>query len=158
MAKEELLEFPGEVVELLPNATFKVELENGQQIRELTIRYETYGELDADKSNAILICHALTGDHHCAGIHTPDERKPGWWNHAVGPGKTIDTDRFHVICSNCLGACQGSTGPTSANPDTGKPYGVDFPDLTIADMVAAQKRLIDHLGIEHLRFEFTKLD
>ena len=125
-------------------------LERGGELPSINLRYETYGELAPDKGNAILICHALTGDHHCAGIHTPDERKPGWWNHAVGPGKTIDTDRFHVICSNCLGACQGSTGPTSANPDTGKPYGVDFPDLTIADMVAAQKRLIDHLGIEHL--------
>ena len=111
--------------------------------------YETYGTLNKGGTNAILICHALTGDHHVAGVHEGATRK-GWWNHAVGPGKAIDTDNFFVVCSNCLGACQGSTGPTSINPKTQKPYGMLFPDLTIKDMVVAQKLLLDHLKISSL--------
>lgn len=124
--------------------------DNGETLPGFTLRYETYGRLNRAKSNAILICHALTGDHHCAGVHSLDDRKPGWWNHMVGPGKPIDTDRFFVISSNCLGGCVGSTGPSSVNPETGRRYNLDFPNLTIGDMVRAQALLIDHLGIDQL--------
>lgn len=114
-----------------------------------SVAYKTYGTLNAEKSNAILICHALTGDQYVACTH-PVTGKPGWWENVVGPGKPIDTDRFFVICPNILGGCMGSTGPASINPATGEPYGVSFPVITIADMVRAQVRLIDHLGIEQL--------
>ena len=124
-------------------------LESGQRIAPLSIAYQTYGTLNADKTNAILVCHALTGDQHVANVH-PITGKPGWWEAAVGPGKPIDTDRYFVICPNILGGCMGSTGPASLNPKTGKPYGVDFPVITIGDMVDAQVRLIDHLGISEL--------
>ncbi|MEM9025846.1 MAG: homoserine O-acetyltransferase [Verrucomicrobiota bacterium] len=124
--------------------------EEGGHLSEFTLRYETYGHLNADRSNVILIEHALTGDHHVAGVHSMNDRKTGWWNHILGPGKPIDTREYFVICSNCLGGCQGSTGPSSINPGTGKPYGLDFPMITIGDMVHAQKRLLDHLGIESL--------
>lgn len=119
------------------------------ELSSLQITYETYGNLNKERTNAVLICHALTGDHHVAGIYEEEQRK-GWWDHAVGPGKAIDTNEFFVICSNCLGACQGSTGPTSINPITGKPYGMSFPDLTIKDMVSAQKLLLDHLKVKSL--------
>ena len=125
-------------------------LERGGKLPEIKIRYETYGRLAPEKDNAILVCHALTGDHHCAGVRSVDDQKPGWWNQVIGPGKAIDTTKLFVICSNCLGACQGSTGPTSVNPATGKPYGITFPELTIADMVSAQRRLVEHLGIDRL--------
>ncbi|MCD8482199.1 MAG: homoserine O-acetyltransferase [Verrucomicrobia bacterium] len=125
--------------------------DSGQKLPGITIRYETYGELNADKSNAILICHALSGDHHCAGVHSFHDRKPGWWNNIIGPGKPVDTNKFFVICSNCLGGCQGSTGPGSINPETNLPYGRDFPWLSIADMVRAQHLLVTkHLGISCL--------
>jgi len=125
--------------------------ERGGRLDEgITVRYETYGHLNREKTNGILICHALSGDHHCAGVHDINDRKPGWWDNMIGPGKPIDTNRFYVICSNCLGGCQGSTGPVSINPETGQQYATDFPALTIRDIVAAQKRLIDHLGIERL--------
>jgi homoserine O-acetyltransferase len=124
--------------------------ESGGVIPELTLRYETYGHLNADCSNAILICHALTGDHHCAGVYDMTERKQGWWNFMVGPGKPIDTRRYFVICSNVLGGCQGSTGPGSKNPKTGERYNLDFPKLTVKDMVRAQALLIDSLGIDQL--------
>lgn len=123
---------------------------SGGDIPELRLRYETYGCLNAAKDNAILICHALSGDHHCAGVYHPDDSKQGWWNFMVGPGKSIDTTRFFVICSNVLGGCQGSTGPGSINPDTGKPYNLEFPKLTVRDMVRAQSLLIDYLGIDRL--------
>lgn len=126
--------------------TFK----SGQVLPGFTLRYETYGTLNATGDNAILICHALSGDHHCAGRHHPDDRKPGWWDNLIGPGKAVDTDRFYVICSNCLGGCVGSTGPSSINPATGRPYGIDFPFVTIHDMVRAQKMLLDHLGVQTL--------
>ena len=113
------------------------------------IAYNTYGTLNADKSNAILICHALTADHYVASNH-PITGKPGWWAIMVGPGRPIDTNRFFVICSNVLGGCIGSSGPASINPETGKPYGLDFPVITIGDMVKAQVRLIDRLGIGQL--------
>ncbi len=114
-----------------------------------TIAYQTYGTLNADKSNAILVCHALTGDQHVAN-ENPVTKKPGWWETLIGPGKPIDTDRFFVVCSNILGGCMGSTGPASINPATGQAYGIDFPVITVGDMVNAQVRLIDHMGIGQL--------
>lgn len=123
----------------------------GDSVPEFTLRYETYGRLNTDKSNAILICHALSGDHHCAGVHSIHDRKQGWWNNMIGPGKAIDTNRYFVICSNCLGGCQGSTGPSSISPVTGEPYSLDFPEITIEDMVRAQKLLLEEeLGLEGL--------
>lgn len=124
--------------------------ESGGVIPELKLRYETYGRLNAERSNAILICHALTGDHHCAGVYDMTERKQGWWNFMVGPGKPIDTRRYFVICSNVLGGCQGSTGPGSINPNTGERYNLEFPKLTVKDMVRAQALLIDSLGVDQL--------
>ena len=125
-------------------------LDCGRKLYEVNLRYEVYGKLSAKKDNAILIHHALTGDAHVAGKHSPEDRKPGWWDEMVGPGKFIDTDKYFVICSNVIGGCSGSTGPRSIDPATGKLYNLDFPVVTIADMVRAQKRLIDHLGIEKL--------
>ena len=124
-------------------------LDCGQSLHPYVIAYQTYGHLNADKSNAILICHALTGDQHVANIH-PVTGKPGWWETLVGPGKPIDTDRFFIICSNILGGCLGSTGPASINPATGQAWGLDFPVITIGDMVDAQVALIDHLSIKQL--------
>jgi homoserine O-acetyltransferase len=124
-------------------------LDCGTRLAPLQIAYHTYGALNAEKSNAILICHALTGDQHVAS-ENPVTGKPGWWETMIGPGKPVDTDRFFVICPNVLGACMGSTGPASHNPATGKPWALDFPVVTIADMVRAQAMLLDHLGIESL--------
>ena len=124
-------------------------LDSGGALTPLTIAYQTYGTLDRDKSNAVLVCHALTGDQHVANVH-PVTGKPGWWTAMVGPGKPIDTDRFFVICSNVVGGCLGSTGPASVNPATGKAYGLDLPVVTIRDMVKAQAMLIDQLGIDTL--------
>jgi homoserine O-acetyltransferase len=124
--------------------------QSGQTLTGFTLRYETYGELNAAGDNAILICHALSGDHHCAGRHHPDERKPGWWDNLIGPGKAVDTNRFFVVSSNCLGGCVGSTGPSSLKPATGRPYGIEFPFVTIRDMVRAQKLLLDHIGVTTL--------
>lgn len=121
-------------------------LESGETLPSITLAYETYGELNRKKSNAILICHALSGDAHVAGFHEGEE-KSGWWDSVVGPGKAFDTSRYFVICSNVIGGCKGSIGPSSLNPATGKPYGIKFPVITISDMVNAQKLLIDHLGI-----------
>lgn len=114
------------------------------------VAYETYGQLNADKSNAVLICHALSGNAHAAGRHHEDERKPGWWDNYIGPGKPFDTDRYFVICSNNLGGCDGTTGPSSINPTTQYPFGLTFPMITIADMARLQKALIDYLGIPQL--------
>ncbi|MDH7798040.1 homoserine O-acetyltransferase [Beijerinckia sp. GAS462] len=124
-------------------------MDAGVLLAPLTIAYQTYGTLNADKSNAILICHALTGDQHVANVH-PVTGKPGWWGTMVGPGRPIDTERYFVICSNVVGGCMGTTGPTSINPATDKPYGLDLPVVTIRDMVRAQAMLIDHLGIDQL--------
>ncbi len=124
--------------------------ESGQVLPGFTLRYETYGRLNAARDNTILICHALSGDHHCAGLHSPDDRKPGWWNNLIGPGKAVDTNKFFVLCANCLGGCQGSTGPSSTDPRTGRPFGITFPFVTIRDMVRAQKLLCDHLGLASL--------
>ena len=123
-------------------------LDCGQELKEYELIYETYGELNADKSNAILICHALSSDHHAAGYHSMEDRKPGWWDNCIGPGKPIDTNRFFVISLNNLGGCSGSTGPTTTNPETGKPYGPDFPIVTVKDWVRSQARLADTLGID----------
>ncbi len=123
---------------------------SGQVIPGFMLRYETYGELNATRDNAILICHALSGDHHCAGWHSGADKKPGWWNNLIGPGKAVDTRRFFVVCANVLGGCQGSTGPSSPNPETGRPYGILFPFVTIRDMVRSQKLLLDHLGVAEL--------
>ncbi|RUP07669.1 homoserine O-acetyltransferase [Hyphomicrobium sp.] len=120
-----------------------------QDLAPFSIAYETYGELNAAKSNAILICHALTADQYVASRH-PITGKPGWWDNMVGPGKPIDTNRFFVICSNVVGGCMGSTGPASINPKTGAPYGLTFPVITVGDMVEAQARLIDYLGVDQL--------
>jgi len=124
-------------------------LDCGRSLETFQIAYQTYGDLNADKTNAILVCHALTGDQHVADQH-PITGKPGWWETLVGPGKPVDTNRYFVICSNVLGGCMGSTGPASINPETGKPWGLDFPVITIDDMVRAQARLIDHLEIPDL--------
>jgi homoserine O-acetyltransferase len=124
-------------------------LESGASLGPITLAYETYGRLNAACDNAILLLHALSGDAHAAGWHTGDT-KPGWWDSMVGPGRPFDTDRYFVICSNVLGGCQGSTGPSSSNPATGRPYAARFPVLTIGDMVRAQARLLDRLGIERL--------
>lgn len=128
----------------------KMILESGASLGPLTIAYETCGELNREKSNAILICHALSGDSHVAGYYSEKDQKPGWWDIMVGPGKGIDTDKYFVVCSNILGSCMGTTGPCSYNPDTLEPFGLDFPVVTIGDMVEAQKALLDHLGIERL--------
>ncbi len=125
-------------------------LESGEKLGPVTLAYETYGRLDENKSNAILILHALSGDAHAAGRHSDDDKSTGWWDIMIGPGKAFDTEKYFVICSNCIGGCMGSTGPSSVNPRTGKPYAMDFPIITIADMVKAQKALIDHLGIKKL--------
>jgi len=124
-------------------------LDSGAALTPLTIAYQTYGALNAKKSNALLVCHALTGDQHAANTH-PVTGRPGWWETMVGPGLPFDTDRFFVICANVLGGCMGTTGPASINPETGEPYGLDFPVVTIADMVRAQAMLIDSFGIESL--------
>ena len=124
-------------------------LESGEKLGPLTVAYETYGTLNDQRSNAILILHALTGDAHAAGFHEGDE-KPGWWDDMIGPGKAFDTDKYFVICSNVLGGCQGTTGPSSINPKTGRHYGFDFPVVGISDMVKVQKRLIDYLRIDQL--------
>jgi homoserine O-acetyltransferase len=125
-------------------------LESGDRLGPVTIAYETYGELNSRKSNAVLILHALTGDSHAAGYYAENDDKPGWWDIMVGPGKGIDTNKFFVICSNIIGSCMGSTGPCTINPKTVKAYGLDYPVVTIGDMVSAQKALIEHLGVEKL--------
>jgi homoserine O-acetyltransferase len=139
--------FPGKRLELRTGAPLP--LDCGTELAPLTIAYQTYGELNAEKSNAILICHALTGDQFVAETH-PVTGKPGWWEEMVGPGRVLDTDRYFLICSNVLGGCMGSTGPSEINPATGEVWGLSFPVITIGDMVRAQVRLIDHLGIDQL--------
>ncbi|TDT16608.1 homoserine O-acetyltransferase [Ilumatobacter fluminis] len=123
-------------------------VENGSVLRDVTVAYETWGELNDDASNAILVCHAWTGDSHAAGRSKPGHPAPGWWDDVIGPGKYIDTDRWFVVCPNVLGGCQGSTGPASPHPDDGRPYGSRFPVVTIRDMVRAQWHLMRHLGID----------
>ena len=126
-----------------------IQLDSGRILNDVTVAYETYGELNKEKSNAILICHALTGDAHAAGWHKGD-KKPGWWEMVIGPGKAIDSEKYFIICSNVLGGCKGTTGPSSINPETGKEYGLDFPVITIRDMVNVQKELVDSFEINQL--------
>ena len=129
----------------------ELKLESGQSLGPITLAYETYGELNNEKSNAILVGHALSGDAHAAGLREGDGVKElGWWDSMIGPGKAFDTTKYFVICSNVIGGCKGSTGPSSINPKTGRPYAIDFPLITISDMVNAQRHLIDHLGIDKL--------
>jgi len=130
--------------------TVPMTLDSGEQLGPITLAYETYGHLNKEKDNAILICHALSGDAHASSCQSDMDENPGWWDECIGPGKAFDTDRFFVICSNVLGGCRGSTGPSSINPRIGKPYGLSFPVVTIADMVRAQKHLIDYLEIDKL--------
>ena len=128
----------------------ELELDSGKKLKDLTVADETYGTLNKEKKNAILVCHALTGDSHAAGWHKGDN-KPGWWEILIGHGKALDPKKYFIICSNVLGGCKGTTGPKSINPDTGEPYGLDFPVITIKDMVKVQKKLIDHFGIKKLQ-------
>lgn len=140
----------GRPLKYVQNFSFEetLQLELGEELKNITIAYETYGQLNAARNNAILICHALSGDSHIARHDPTDE--PGWWDIAVGPGKAIDTDHYFVICSNSLGGCRGTTGPNSSNPATGRIYGADFPTITAGDIVEAQRRLVDHLGVRRL--------
>ena len=124
-----------------------LQLSCGRSLDSYDLMVETYGELNADASNAVLICHALSGNHHVAGYHNMDDKKPGWWDSAVGPGKPIDTNKFFVVGLNNLGGCHGSSGPSTINPETNKPFGPDFPIVTVEDWVESQRRLADHLGI-----------
>ncbi len=145
---------PGEVGLVEPRdftSTEPFACDDGRVLPGFTLRYETYGRLSAAADNAVLVCHALSGDHHCAGIHSLSDRKPGWWNNLIGPGKAVDTNQHFVVCANVLGGCQGSTGPMSIDPATGRPYGITFPAVTIRDMVRSQRRLLDHLGVRRLR-------
>ena len=120
----------------------------GRDLPAYDLIYETYGELNAQRSNAILVCHALSGHHHAAGYHSADDDKPGWWDYYIGPGKPIDTNRFFVVSLNNIGGCNGSTGPTSINPETGKAWGADFPRLRVRDWVVTQKMMMEALGID----------
>jgi len=157
MSIDDDVEIKGQSVGLVKTQSFTfaappepMRLESGATLGPVTLAYETYGRLNDDRSNAVLVVHALTGDAHAAGRHSPDDRKPGWWDLMIGPAKPIDTDKYFVICSNIVGGCKGSTGPSSINPATGKPYATDFPMVTLGDMVRAQAALVDHLGIERL--------
>lgn len=126
-----------------------IKTQSGYQFESINISYQTLGTLSPKKDNVILVCHALSGTAHMAGIN-PNTGRPGWWDNHIGPGKSIDTDKFFVICTNILGGCNGSTGPSSIDPKTGKPFGITFPLITIRDMVKTQKMFLDHLGIERL--------
>lgn len=126
-----------------------LKLREGTTLGPITVAYQTYGELSPQKDNAIYVCHALTGDMHAAG-RMEKRRKSGWWDGFIGPGKTLDTNRYFVICANVLGGCQGTTGPASLNPETGRPYGIEFPFVTVEDIVNVHSELVKHLGIERL--------
>ncbi len=138
---------PGKTIRLGQDQPLR--LDCGVELGEFSTAYQTYGKLNAKKSNAVMVCHALTGDQFVAESH-PITGKDGWWSQIVGPGKIFDTDRYFIICANVLGGCMGSTGPKEINPETGKPWGLDFPVITVGDMVRAQVMLLDHLGIDQL--------
>ena len=123
---------------------------SGQQIGPVTVAFETYGTLNEERNNAVFVCHALTGDAHAAGRHSEDDDKPGWWDPLIGPGRGINTDKYFVICANVLGGCQGTTGPGTINPESGQRYCLDFPSLTVGDIVAVHSELVKHLGITRL--------
>jgi homoserine O-acetyltransferase len=133
----------------LYSADSPLRMDNGEQLGPVDVAFETYGSLDADAGNVVVICHALTGDAHAAGHHG-DPGRPGWWDLLVGPGRTVDTNRFFVVCANLLGGCRGTTGPSSVNPLSTLPYGLDFPAMTVADLVRVQRALLRHLGIERV--------
>ncbi|WP_290648016.1 homoserine O-acetyltransferase [Aquisalimonas sp.] len=145
-------QFPADSVGLVTPQTLHIdqplELDCGRTLPSYDLVFETYGELNADASNAVLVTHALSGDHHAAGYHSMQDAKPGWWETFIGPGKPLDTDRFFLVCNNNLGGCRGSTGPISVNPETGTRYGADFPMVTVPDWVRSQARLADALGID----------
>lgn len=141
------IDLPGEFVSLATDRP--LDLDSGARLGPISVAYTTHGTLNPDRSNAILICHALTGDQFVCGTH-PMTGRPGWWDTMVGPGKPLDPDRYFLICPNILGGCMGTTGPSEINAATGKPWGLDFPVITIGDMVNVQKLLVDHLGIERL--------
>lgn len=152
-----ILEIPGDSVGFVTtkyytfaNPPHDLLLTSGKKIGPVTLAYETYGELNEDRSNAILILHALSGTAHAAGYHGPDDLYPGWWDTYIGPGKIFDTNKYFILCSNVIGGCNGSTGPSSINPGTGREYALDFPIVTISDMVNAQWHLVRHLGIPRL--------
>ena len=138
----------GLVVEQQQHFDEPLTLACGRDLPSFTLVYEAYGELNADKSNAILVCHALSGNAHAAGYHSVDDKKPGWWENYLGPGKAIDSDKFYIVCINNIGGCDGSTGPKSINPETGELYGPDFPPLRVRDWVQSQKCLMDKLAID----------
>jgi homoserine O-acetyltransferase len=128
----------------------ELNLQSGRILGPVRVRYETYGTLNAAADNVILVCHALSGDAHAAGLRNPEDRRPGWWDPMIGPGRPLDTNRYFILCSNVLGSCKGTTGPADANPRTGKPYGMKFPIVTVRDMVDVEARLLDHLGIRRV--------
>ena len=128
----------------------KIKFESGVEFGPITVAYETYGELNETKDNAILVIHALTGDAHAAGFHSENDKKAGWWDTLIGPNKAFDTNKYFVVCTNILGGCSGTTGPSSINPETGKPYGIKFPVFTIEDTIKVKKKLLDWLGIKKL--------
>lgn len=144
----------GLCMDITPAEPFRFDC--GAAMETITLAYQTHGQLNAEKSNAILLCHGLTGDQYLTGPH-PVTGKPGWWEDIVGPGCVFDTDRYFLITSNVMGGCMGSTGPKSTNPATGKPYGITFPVVTIGDMVRAQKLLVEALGIRQLFAESSRL-
>lgn len=127
-----------------------IKFESGVEFSPITVAYETYGKLNENKDNAILVIHALTGDAHAAGYHSENDKKAGWWDTLIGPNKAFDTNKYFIVCTNILGGCSGTTGPSSINPKTGKPYGLDFPVFTIEDTVKVQKKLLDYLEIKEL--------
>jgi len=147
LTPQEAPSLPGHFVHFGPERPLR--LDCGVDLTDFTIAYQTYGALNEDKSNAVLVCHALTGDQYVIGPH-PVTGKPGWWEMMVGPGKTLDTDRYFVLCANILGGCMGTTGPKELNPATGRPWALDLPVITVGDMVRAQAMLLDHLGVEDL--------
>lgn len=128
----------------------QLQLESGQSFGPVTVAYETYGKLSPEQDNAIFICHALSGDAHVAGWHAPTDRKPGWWDEFIGPGKGLDTNKYFIICANALSGCKGTTGPSSIEPETGKPYGSRFPFITVGDIVQVHAALVKHLGVSKL--------
>src|SRR5881275_3041631 len=143
------MRYPGMVVDTQCARFDSIALDSGATLSPVEVAYETYGSLNADGSNAILITHAFSGDAHAAGI-SHESGKPGWWDNMIGPGKAFDTDKYFVLCSNVLGGCRGTTGPSSIDPATGCPYAMKFPVITIRDMVRLQKMLIERIGIQRL--------
>ena len=155
--EEPVFEIPEDSVGLVETQTVtlfeppkKLRLASGRELGPITVAYETYGELNAGRDNAVFVCHALAGDAHAAGWHTGVDHKPGWWDAFIGPGKMLDTNQYFVICANVLGGCRGTTGPNCINPETGERYTSDFPVITVEDIVDVHAELVAYLGIEKL--------